>query len=759
MGFVTKGLLLYLLICTVSFFAGKGILRLLKIRLEARIALFFAPAVTLVFWVLLSALGICFQFTARQISALGWILTIGLIGFGVFQKESFFLKKDDWAFTGVVISLPPLLMSPYFGQGLAVYLGSTMPDGWSYIAFGQYLWENLRGAEGGLSPLHQYAAHLARGRFVASALLGFFSPLVGSPGDTQTASGFFLAWSLFTFSASCLFFAAVKKMGKMSTTIYLAFCGLSGWLLNLLWTNNYDNALAISFSPALAGIILLTDGKTWRWGILLGCFTAGVLYCYPEMALFILAGSGILFIWRLFSNHESLGDWKVVLIVTGALAGALIAPFGKDILWFVKMQSSAANLPLGARPGEGYFADLLDLSPNHLLPAFWGVGGDFLKNTWWKPTYFLMALKYLRRALSFAFTLLSILGILKLSREKEWGILGLWAFFLLGASIMLLQLAYPYGAYKFILLNWWAMALTLVWGIQLLANPFLAKRKEIKIFSLCLVLIFFSVTALRIYSFRLAYPKTILEFKELEKVKTLLGEVEPLMVAVDDDLANQWAVYYLRDLSIYLVQYRSYMAQPHVLPFMDRAKAVKIEKPRYVLSDSAGTFRLSPEKAVWVGGPYSLWKLPDAKWVLVTRIHNRNGLENWQGRQGFWMGQGVTELILLAGCEGRALLSADFLPGPSLPDKPDRQILISSDQGYRKTITIDREEKRMFTFPVKAGKNRIVFQPLDRPSLKVLPNGDNRPLLVGVHGLQVAWADEDLHEKKGIKVFESAIAE
>jgi len=536
-------------------------------------------------------------------------------------------------------------------------------------------------------------------------------------------------------------------MGKMSTVVYLAFCGFSGWLLNLLWTNNYDNALALSFSPALAGVILLTDGKTWRWGILLGCFTAGVLYCYPEMGLFILAGSGILFLWRLFSNHESLGDWKVVLIVTGALAGALIAPFGKDMLWFVKMQLSAAQLPLGVRPGEGYFADLLNLSPNHLLPAFWGVGGDFLKITWWKAPYFLMTLKYIRRALSFALTLLSVLGILKLSREKEWGILGLWAFFLLGASIMLFHSAYPYGAYKFILLNWWAMALTLVSGIQFLSNTFLAKRKEIKIFFHCLVLIFFSVTALRIYSFQLAYPKTILAFKELEKVKTLLGE-EPLMVAVDDDLANQWAVYYLRDLSIHLVQYRSYMAQLHVLPFMERAKTVKMQEPRYVLSDSAGSFRLSSEKAVWSGGPYSLWKLPDEKWVFVTQIHNPNGLENWQGQQGFWMGQGETEFILFAGCEGRAMLSADFLPGPSLPDKPDRQILISSDHGYRETVTIGPEEKRSFKLPIKAGKNRIVFQPLDRPTLKVLPNGDKRPLLVGVHGLQVAWVDEDLQDKK-----------
>ena len=85
-----------------------------------------------------------------------------------------------------------------------------------------------------------------------------------------------------------------------------------------------------------------------------------------------------------------------------------------------------------------------------------------------------------------------------------------------------------------------------------------------------------------------------------------------------------------------------------------------------------------------------------------------------------------------------------------------RQVMIPSlmeemrlDQVMIKNpVTIGPEEKRSFKLPIKAGKNRIVFQPLDRPTLKVLPNGDKRPLLVGVHGLQVAWVDEDLQDKK-----------
>ena len=99
--------------------------------------------------------------------------------------------------------MPLAVMAMDVAAGLSRYIGGPAQDGWSYVAYGQYLWEWPKGTEGGLAPLYQYAAHLSETRFISSAMLAFFSPMTGTDGDTQAAAGAFVAWTLFVFAASC----------------------------------------------------------------------------------------------------------------------------------------------------------------------------------------------------------------------------------------------------------------------------------------------------------------------------------------------------------------------------------------------------------------------------------------------------------------------------------------------------------------------------------------------------------------------------
>ena len=99
-------------------------------------------------------------------------------------------------------------------------------DRWSYVAYGQYLWEGLKGTEGGLAPLYQYASHLSRTRFVSSAMLAFLSPMTGAAGDTQAAAGEFVAWTLFVFGASCAALAdglGIRRGWRMLLTAIAVF--------------------------------------------------------------------------------------------------------------------------------------------------------------------------------------------------------------------------------------------------------------------------------------------------------------------------------------------------------------------------------------------------------------------------------------------------------------------------------------------------------------------------------------------------------
>jgi len=185
------------------------------------------------------------------------------------------------------------------------------------------------------------------------------------------------------------------------------------------------------------------------------------------------------------------------------------------------------------------------------------------------------------------------------------------------------------------------------------------------------------------------------------------------------------------------------MAQPHVVPYMQRAKEVDFSTVRYLLTDSRRVLLFPPAISVWSGEPYTLWKLSSDDWIFLSGIQNSNGIEDWGGEQAFWLGKGDTEIRLVAARDDQAVISGDFIRGPSLPEKVNRQILIFTDQGYRSIIAIAEDGPQRLSVPVVAGQNRIVLRPLDKPSMAVLPYGEPRPLLLGVRGLRISLQAHD----------------
>ena len=303
---------------------------------------------------------------------------------------------------------------------------------------------------------------------------------------------------------------------------------------------------------------------------------------------------------------------------------------------------------------------------------------------------------------------------------------------------MIVGQEYSYGAYKLILLNWWAMVFVVILGVDSLsALPRLSVNFKglVKGLSVGLFVVFFCLNATMVlYKDRSLRYKSVLPFKKVAEIEDIVG-AGPVAVAVNDHIANEWAVYFLRNMPISLAQYRAYMAQTHVVPFMQRARGVDITKVRYALTDNEESF---PKlDLLWEGGPYYLWRLRESLWIQPTEIRNPNGLERLSGKPFFWIGKGDTEIDLLSTANGTATIFAEFLLGPSLPDKPDRRLLLLTDKGYQANIIIAKNGPQEIAVPVIKGKNRIILQPLDRPSVAVTGNGDRRPLLIGVLGLKV----------------------
>ena len=645
-------------------------------------------------------------------------------------RGDFHFLKQGWFSVLIVLVAPVFLMAPYFWNGITSYLGSPALDGWSYMAYGQYLLDYPRGAEGGLPPLAQYAAHLSGTRYIASALLGFFALLFGPSADTQTASGLFFAWSLFVFSSSCMFVGGIMGLRKNLLPIYVCGCVFSGWLLNLLSMNNYDNALAISFLPAFAGISHIVNPNYKRWALILAGLLTALLYCYPEMSPFVLGGTGLFFIQRILRDGKPFKPWLILIVLTCVLLGIGIIPLHDLISFFI--QQAKSGLGSGVRPGGNAFPGLLEQST--LLICFWGFppavsSFSSIINVSW---FFLCSL------LSFVLSIVALLGIYDLFRRKEWGFAFTIIVLLAGTLYMIFGQKYPYGAYKLILLNWWAIAFLVVTGMnKLLELPLFKKTYRVLITGSAATMcaLFFCLNGITLIHKDMSLPyKSILPFKKVTEIEQITG-VKPVIVNVNDHISNQWAVYFLRNVPISLTMYRSYMGQSHVIPLMKRSQKVDVAKVDYVLTDKKESF--AEMELLWQGGPYYLRKYDDRGSAEVSEIRNGNGLEKRNDKSFFWIGKGDTEVDVLSTRKGIAIIQGAFLLGPSLPDRPSRELLILTDNGYQSKITISANGFQALRVPVIAGENRIILRPLDKPSVSVTGPNDNRPLLIGVEELNV----------------------
>ncbi|MEQ1908811.1 MAG: hypothetical protein ABMA15_08305 [Vicinamibacterales bacterium] len=740
-------MLAYLLLVLVSTLAGFGVLSACGVTLGQAQRWYLSPGACLVAWAVVIGVAVSAAVPVRDLALPLWLATGVAAAYGVWRARIEWTREAVVPLA-VIVAIPVGLMAFDFAHGLANYIGGPAADGWSYVAYGQYLWELPKGTEGSLSPLHQYATHVSRTRFISSALLGLLSPLTGQPGDTQPAAGLFVAWTLFVFGASCAGYG-VASVARRWWLVWLCLLAVtSRWVYGAVEIHNYDNLLAISFLPFALGIVTGTPAPSRRGDIVLGVTAAASIYAYPEMASVVFFGLALAMLTRAVAD----GHW-VAWIGSGVtivgLAVVLVLPARGDLSWFISNQIAAASAPVTSRPGEGSFAEVMNL--RDWTAAFWGYGPAAA------PGGLRAAWGIGRHALGAVLWLLAIIGAARLVARRHWEVVALASALTGAALFMVVHEHYSYGAYKLLLVACWAPALCVVCGAQAVAERAMLGRQSrpvtfrtamVAISSAVLLCAVVSVAAAREVAFRRAIVADSIEpYRTLVNIDHALGP-EPILVSVDDTLANQWAVYFLRDRLFRLAGYRSYMAQPHVVPSMDRSRAVDLGAVRYVLSDAVALDNNSSDQhdIAWADGPYALWRIPAHGAVVVVSVSNPNGSEQVDGRSFYWIGEGDTSVDLLATSEGEAVISARFTRGPSLPGAAERRLALSANGGTPQLVTIDRDGEFALPVRVRRGENRVLVHPLDRPTA-VSPN-DPRPLLVGVAGLRARMAAPALEQPK-----------
>ncbi|HUI08008.1 MAG TPA: hypothetical protein VL486_13500 [Verrucomicrobiae bacterium] len=128
--------------------------------------------------------------------------------------------------------------------------------------------------------------------------------------------------------------------------------------------------------------------------------------------------------------------------------------------------------------------------------------------------------------------------------------------------------------------------------------------------------------------------------------------------------------------------------------------------------------------------------------VELAGVNNPNGLELVDGKPFFWIGDGDTCLSIRSTRAGTALITFHAEAGPSAPGSPQRTLLLKAAHKYSRLVLIEQYPQVAISFPVDAGLSEVCLTPQDKPTVLEQPNGDRRPLLLGVSDLQVKLLPE-----------------
>ncbi len=736
------GALWFLLVAILLSLGGLGLLAVLGCRSRLAAPLFLAPALMLALWTILCSGAAWLRLPIVGVTPWVWAVTLLLMLPGIHiviravqgRMGSALPRSAPWSDAGflvpaVLCCLLPLAVLPgVLRFGLADFAGSTAPDSWSYVAVADYLRVEPRGVASGLSPLHQYAAHLADARNATYALLAFLSS-VSAGGRPDTAVNLFCLLSLFAFAGAVAHFALTVFERRLVPTVALLLLSVYGWPGDIVFVGNFDQLLVLPLLPALASVAAhaAKERSPWRLAPAASLLIAAALYAYIEMAAFGIAVAASFSLGGAIRPWRTLGRTAAAVLL--ALAGASVAllPGGKALVVYF-LDQLASGTTTGLRPAEGYFTGLTD--PSYALSAVWALGGEFHF-----PEYILTG-----ALVAAAMTGCALWGAIRPSR----GVLPAFAggAVLLAYGTMAFGSHYSYGAYKIVSVNFWVIAWLAVSGGADLARRLGRKSAfrnlgsaEVCGMAVLLVPAIYlrAHTVLEINRFEVSAAAHRLA-REAADAAARIGKGAPLLVSVTDELANVWAVYQLDAVPMRVAPYRLYMSAPQLARLMAAARPVPWQRIAYALTDRsrpAVPSIVAGGRVVWQNRAYALWQVAPGNWMTIAEVDNPNGVEGSSDRPFIWLGGGATHLTVVSGAAGDAILTAEVVPGPRAAEGARSWDVAVRAGDWRTTAEISPPAASI-RLPVRAGVTAVELTVLAAPAGRMPDNGDRRPMIVGL---------------------------
>jgi len=730
----------YLVLCLVSLAAGRGLLRLFRINPVENSGPFLSPAAACAFWSVILGWGVLSGVGVRTLSFVLYPASMVLAFYGasdLFRE----LRRANPALLACALAAPALVMGPYFLHGLSSFTGSAFPDRWYYLAFGKFLWtwpESLAAA--GHSPLFDYAANLGLYRFISGALMALFSPLAGAPGDPLSASGPFLAWGLFSFGCASLYFVRVSGLfaGASRGAACLFLSVVSGWTLNAVAANNYDNILVLAFFPALAGLFAAASFRERRQALFAGFLAAGPTFFYPESLAPLAAVCACMLAWRCIDDRATRPRAKLVFVLLVPAAMFILAlPQISVIQGRLTAQLGLGLAQNAIRPGEGYFPGLLSL--DGFPAAYFGLR---------LPLEHLTGLQA-KTAGVLALVLFALFGagLLALARRRMWGLLGALAVFLAGQALMVLAYRYDYGAYKFLLMGWWVPAACLISGVDFLwgliprqAASFMARALKAAA-AIPLVLLLLVIVGQSLRFGRGVSPANVKDYALIKEARDV-AHGEPIGVFFRETGNIPWAAYFLGDSPAALFgQPHEYFSPKTLSRTLDPAARRAAKDISLILTDFKHFQDIRPEaRPIWSGGRFRLYRT-GSPLAFLTDLSSPGGADLIENRVVFYLGQAPATFSIFSTGQAPARFRALAFRGPALAGRRVR-LLLTSEGGFKKILDLARDGEIFLDLPLREGANAFSLQALGDASMTIAPNGATGPALLGLTDVEILAAPE-----------------
>ncbi len=590
---------------------------------------------------------------------------------------------------------------------------SVYPDPWAYSALAAYVQNPAPAIGAGLQPILSFGRHLMGTRFGTPGLLALFAEISGT--DPCRSASIYACLVLVQTGLGFTLLARNLRAGPL-LSLGAGLFGLAiGWVPEILKIGNWDQVLFVSFVPFILLRIRFSTFQTGRRpGILaLGLCLGAAAFAYPEGA----AMSGVIYlpllVWRLIRGNGLLGKIRRLGVATGValLVSCVYLP---TFVIFLSGQILSANTVLNAK------GVLVGLLSRGWLAAVYCLGEQL-------PLATLHKLKRLDLIVPLLFVVLSLMALETWWKKKD-GILLTIPIFLLLSFWQAVLLKYDYGFYKILTMYWPVIVVAIFVGMSRLLTRCRGLARPVAAAGFCglMVAAFFEERA----HFRYApwrEERQIKPFLELTSLKGISGDA-PIRILTTSWFNQMWAVFFLQGSELVVPIPLLYMRDPVTRLQMSGTNQPKI------------TFVLTDEKrhgAIWHNEVFSF--LNQTESVELLAVDAPNDVEIVQGDFFIWLDNRFANLTIRSNAAREAsLIIPECWPGPSLPDGPNRTLIIEVNGN---TTEVPTSPNLKIPLTLKKGNNLVRLSCKEHPTVNKLSSGDTRTLLLGIKGFTVRATD------------------